>query len=134
MNLITPTTTLAVILLLLPATVFGVGGDGQDSFGNSTGFEEQFLDDNTFRGFDVLSLSHAAALVKERFYGKLIAARLVPPFPHERQSGVELVHELRLLTPERDVLILRLDARTGAFLEVAGTGITAARKPMEKGR
>ena len=46
----------------------------------------------------------------------------------ERARGVELVHELRLMTRSRDVLLIRLDARTGAFLEVAGSGMTEARR------
>lgn len=79
-------------------------------------------------GFDVLSLSTAAQLVEERFSGKLIAARLMPPRPEEWRQNVQLVHELRLLTPERNVLLIRLDAKTGRFLEIAGSGITQARK------
>ena len=81
-----------------------------------------------FDGFDVLPLSRAADLVEERFDGKLIAARLAPPRPWEREKGVELIHELRLLTPRRDVLLFRLDARTGEFLDIAGTGLTEARR------
>ncbi|MDN3711129.1 hypothetical protein QWZ10_03585 [Paracoccus cavernae] len=41
---------------------------------------------------------------------------------------MQLVHELRLLTPRRDVLAIRLDARNGRFLEVAGAGLAEARK------
>lgn len=81
-----------------------------------------------FYGFDVLPLSQVADLVEARFQGKLIAARLVPPRPWERDRGVELIHELRLLTPRRDVLVFRLDARTGDFLDIAGTGLTQARR------
>lgn len=123
---------LSLALILFPAAVFGLDGDGAKT-PPPPEFEEQFLDDD-FHGFDVLSLNRAAALVKERFDGKLIAARLVSPFPHEREKGVELVHELRLLTPARDVLILRLDARTGRFLEIAGTGMSKARKSQETRR
>ena len=57
-----------------------------------------------------------------------IAARLTGPLPGERDRGVVLVQELRLLTPDRDVLRIRLDARTGAFLDVAGRGLAKARK------
>ena len=53
---------------------------------------------------------------------------LAPARPEERARGVELVHELRLMTRSRDVLLIRLDARTGAFLEVAGSGMTEARR------
>lgn len=78
--------------------------------------------------FEVLPLSTAARLVEERFSGKLIAARLAPPTPREWRQGVQLVHELRLLTPKRDVLAIRLDARNGRFLEAAGMGLAEARK------
>lgn len=78
--------------------------------------------------FEVLSLSRAAAIVEARFNGKLIAARIVPPFPNEARKGVQLVYELRLLTSRRDVLEVRLDARSGTFLEAAGAGLTEARR------
>ena len=53
---------------------------------------------------------------------------LTGPTPHERDRGVALVHELRMLTPARDVLRIRIDARSGDFLEVAGAGLTKARR------
>ncbi|MFC3568194.1 hypothetical protein [Paracoccus sp. TOH] len=76
----------------------------------------------------ILPLKRAAQIVQERFRGRLIAARLVPPTPQERDRGVVLVHQLRLLTPARDVLVVRLDAHSGDFLEVAGAGLTEARR------
>lgn len=76
----------------------------------------------------VLPLKRAFHIVAQRFRGRLIAARLVPPFPRERQRGTALVHQLRLLTPSRDVLVIRLDAQTGAFLDVAGAGLSEARR------
>ncbi|WP_347267262.1 hypothetical protein [Paracoccus sp. (in: a-proteobacteria)] len=78
--------------------------------------------------FRIISLHRAAEIVQTRYRGRLVAARLVAPFPEERARGVVLVHELRLLTPARDVLVIRLDARSGAFLETAGAGLTAARR------
>ncbi|KGJ06129.1 Uncharacterized membrane protein YkoI [Paracoccus halophilus] len=70
--------------------------------------------------FRVIPLRRAAKIVAGRFHGKLIGARLTGPTPRERDMGVVLVQELRLLTPSRDLLRIRLDARTGEFLEVAG--------------
>lgn len=78
--------------------------------------------------YHVLPLKQAFHIVERRFRGRLIAARLVPPTPRERQRGTVLVHQLRLLTPSRDVLVIRLDAQTGAFLEVAGAGLAEARR------
>ncbi|CAM3199773.1 Uncharacterized membrane protein YkoI [Paracoccus aminovorans] len=86
------------------------------------------FDDLGQQDYRVLPLKRAAQIVAERFRGRLIAARLVPPRPEERARGVVLVHQLRLLTPARDVLAIRLDARSGAFLEVAGAGLTEARR------
>lgn len=80
--------------------------------------------------FAVNPLSKAAELVEKRFEGKLIGARLVPPKPRESDLGIQLVQELRLLTPQRNVLVIRIDAETGKFLEVAGSGIAEARKPV----
>lgn len=79
-------------------------------------------------GYRIIPLHEAAELATDRFRGRLIAARLRPPRPEERERGVDLVHELRLLTPGRDVLLIRLDARTGAFLEVRGAGLAEARR------
>lgn len=76
----------------------------------------------------IMALNQAARLATARFEGRLIGARLVAPHPRERASGVVLVHELKLLTPGRDVLRIRLDAQSGAFLEVAGAGLTKARR------
>lgn len=66
--------------------------------------------------------------VTERYAGRIIAAGIRPPDPKERDLGVELIYEFRLLTPDRNLLNIRLDARTGQFLEVAGRGQIAARK------
>ena len=82
--------------------------------------------------FRILPLNRAVEIVGERFRGRLIAARIVPPTAEERARGVILVHELRLLTPKRDVLLIRLDAHSGDFLEVAGAGLTDARKKGPK--
>lgn len=80
----------------------------------------------------VLPLKQAVRIVAQRFRGRVIAARITTPTPPERARGVLLVHEIRLLTPARDVLLVRLDAQTGAFLEVAGSGLTAARRTGEQ--
>lgn len=77
---------------------------------------------------DILPLREAAGIAYGRFHGRLIAARLKPPKPTERARGVALVHELKLLTPRRNVLLIRLDAHSGAFLEVAGSGLAEARR------
>lgn len=78
--------------------------------------------------FAPLPLHDAVRLVAERYHGRLIAARLSMPTRHEDGLGVDLVRELRLLTPQGHLLTIRIDARDGQFLEVAGIGQTEARK------
>lgn len=78
--------------------------------------------------FRPIPLPKAAEIVATRYDGRLIAARLTGPRATERALGAELVEELRLLTPQGNVLMIRLDARTGRFLEVAGVGQTEARR------
>ena len=78
--------------------------------------------------YSIIPLRRAVEIATARFQGRVIAARLTGPAPHERERGVVLVQELRLLTPDRDVLRIRLDARSGDFLEVAGAGLTKARR------
>lgn len=78
--------------------------------------------------FRPLPLPQAVEIVQARYHGRLIGAKLSGPFPSERALGVALVEELRLLTPQGNVLNIRLDARTGRFLEIAGIGQIAALK------
>lgn len=99
--------------------------------GKPVDWGSDFPDIEPFSGFDVVPLGDALAQARSRFQGKLIAARLVPPLPNEYQRGVELVYEMRLMTPQRDVLIIRLDARNANFLEVAGAGLARARRLPE---
>lgn len=118
---------LAAVLALGAGIAWPDEDDDRDDTDSARAVEERFY------GFDVMSLSRVADLVEERFHGKLIAAHLSQPRKWEREKGVELVHELRLLTPRRDVLVFRLDARTGAFLDIAGTGLTEARRRTKAG-
>ena len=69
-----------------------------------------------------------AEAVTARDDGRLVAAETRPPRPAERAAGVELVYEFRLLTTQRNILNIRVDARTGRFLEVAGRGQLEARR------
>lgn len=132
-------TLLAALALAAPATAQPDGGHDDDDHGGDAApgdwtandWSPEFRDLET-QDFRVLPLHRAAGIVAERFRGRLIAARLVPPRPDERARGVVLVHRLRLLTPARDVLEIRLDARSGAFLEVAGAGLTRARRTGDR--
>lgn len=88
------------------------------------------LDDRgqLIQAFRPLPFRELSRKVTERYAGRIIAAGTRPPHPKERDLGADLIYEFRLITPERHVLNIRLDARTGRFLEVAGRGQIAARK------
>lgn len=76
--------------------------------------------------FRPLPFHTLAERVGDRYRGRLLAATAAPPTPHERDLGAALVYEFRLMTPAGALLRIRLDARTGRFLEVAGRGQTQA--------
>lgn len=81
--------------------------------------------------FQPLPFHELAAAVSERYEGRLLAANIRPPLPEERELGAELVYQFRLLTPQRNLLDIRVDARDGRFLSVTGRGQLAARKPVD---
>lgn len=85
----------------------------------------------TINAFRPLPLHEIAESVTTRYRGRIIAADIRPPHPPERQLGAELIYELRLITPQSNLLNIRLDARTGRFMEVAGRGQIEARKPTQ---
>ncbi|WP_295045571.1 hypothetical protein [uncultured Paracoccus sp.] len=78
--------------------------------------------------FRPLPLHQVAASVSERYAGRLLAADTRPPHPAERALGAELVYQFRLVTPQQNLLDIRIDARTGRFLSVSGRGQLAARQ------
>lgn len=81
--------------------------------------------------FRPLPLHEIAEAVSTRYRGRIIAADIRPPLPAEREKGTELIYELRLITPQNNLLNIRLDARTGRFMEIAGRGQIEARKQTE---
>lgn len=81
--------------------------------------------------FQPIPLHEAAALVGDRYAGRLIGADTRPPRPDERALGAELVYRFRLVTPQRTLLDIRIDARSGRFLSVSGRGQLAARRAAE---
>jgi hypothetical protein len=80
-------------------------------------------------GFRPLPFHRVAEAAAARYQGRLVAAETRPPRPDERELGAELVYEIRLLTPKRNLLVIRMDARDGRFLDVAGRGQIEARRP-----
>lgn len=82
--------------------------------------------------FRPLPLHQVAAAVSERYAGRLLAADTRAPRPEERDLGAELVYQFRLVTPQRNLLDIRIDARTGRFLSVSGRGQLAARQAAQE--
>ena len=120
----------SLLMLVAPASA-DRDGRGHDDDDHKQDWEGEFLPPDLPPGaeeFRVVPLRRAVEIALARMDGRVIAARLTGPLPGERDRGVVLVQELRLLTPDRDVLRIRLDARTGAFLDVAGRGLAKARK------
>lgn len=72
--------------------------------------------------FRPLPFHDLAERVNDRYRGRLLAAGMTRPTPHERALGAALVYEFRLLTPQGNLLKIRMDARSGRFLEIAGRG------------
>ncbi|MDO5530053.1 MAG: PepSY domain-containing protein [Paracoccus sp. (in: a-proteobacteria)] len=68
----------------------------------------------------VLALPQAAAILARQFDGQLLRVDLTLPDPLDFALGTNLVHEFRLLTPERHILRISMDAETGEILDVAG--------------
>lgn len=75
----------------------------------------------------LLPLHEAVKIVAERFEGRLLAARIDQPEPYEFARGVNIVHELVLLSSQGNVLRARLDGETGRVLDIRGRGLTQAR-------
>ncbi|MBL3673768.1 MULTISPECIES: PepSY domain-containing protein [Paracoccus] len=82
--------------------------------------------------FRPLPLHEVAAAVSDRYAGRLLAADTRAPHPHERDLGAELVYQFRLMTPQQNLLDIRIDARTGRFLSVSGRGQLAARQAAQQ--
>lgn len=79
----------------------------------------------------VKPLPEIMAIVTERYRGDITAAEVLPGKPDEEAA---LVYELRMLTPAGNVLRIRVDAYSGAFLEIDGRGLVEARKPPAQAR
>lgn len=83
---------------------------------------------------EALPLHEVVKIVTERFQGRLLAARFDRPQPYEFALGADSIQELVLLSPQGNILRLRLDAETGRILDVRGRGLTQARVPPQEGK
>lgn len=92
------------------------------------------LDDDDLPMDDVMPMHRAVRKALERFNGRVFEIVLTPPTPPERANGVQLVYQMRLLTADRDVIDIRVDAISGRFVEVRGSDIAAARRDPKQSK
>ena len=114
-----------VILTALPVATLPIPGGAQDM--------PPFASTPELADFRPMPPRQVVRRVTARYAGRPIAIELVPPSPSEWDMGVQLVYHVRLLTEARNLLDIRLDARDGRFLEVAGRGQLQARRRAGKG-
>lgn len=72
-----------------------------------------------------IPITKAMEIAGARYEGQLVSADLGQGRPEEK---TDLVYQFRWLTPQGNILNIRIDARDGAILDVEGAGLTAARK------
>lgn len=81
----------------------------------------------------LLPFHEIAKIVQSRIHGRPLAARLDLPRPFEMALGTRMVQEVTLLSPQGNIILVRLDAETGRVLELRGRGINAARVKPDRG-
>lgn len=74
-------------------------------------------------------------IVLGRVQGRLLAANEDLPDSLEFTLGTNMVQELRILSPQGNIIIVRVDDTTGRILDIRGRGLTAAHTlPDQKNR
>lgn len=72
----------------------------------------------TAAGAETIPLARAFAIAEDRYRGRALDGTIVRGRKHEP----DLVYVITFRTDAGDILRIRIDAETGAFLEVAGRG------------
>lgn len=115
-----------IMLLLMSVAIVGLGwhlaGPEQHEPGRPPTAPSAHHQENGSRDFRPLPFHDLARRVGRRYEGRLIGAQATRPTAEERGIGAALVYEFKLVTPQRNLLRVRLDARDGRFLDVAGRG------------
>lgn len=79
------------------------------------------------RGQTVITVNEAIEIVQQRYEGELLDVDMKSGRGWEQS---EQVYEMRLLTPQGNVLKIRLAREDGRFLEIDGRGQIEARRPL----
>ena len=75
---------------------------------------------------EIMPLHDILVKVDNKFAGRILDAKLT-----EFDAGLHgWIYAITLLTPQDNVLVLRVDAGTGVILQIEGHGIDEARKPQ----
>lgn len=80
---------------------------------------------------DVLPMHKAVRAASRRFDGRVLDIALIAP---RASDAAPLVYHIRMLTSQRNVLDIRMDALTGRFIEVRGADLGTARRQFRKTR
>jgi len=91
-----------------------------------------FTPEESASDFQPLPLRQIVRMVTGRYAGRPVAIDMQLPTDSEAALGAQLVFQVRLLTPDRNLLDIRLDARNGRFLQVSGRGQLQARSAASK--
>lgn len=83
---------------------------------------------------DLVPMHKAVRRAMQRFNGRVLDIELLPAGNNEKDAGISLIYRLRLVTPGRDILDIRMDALTGRFVDVRGLDLSAARRAPDKRR
>ena len=75
---------------------------------------------------EIMPLHDILAKVEKQFSGRVLDAKLT-----DLAAGLHgWIYAITFLTPQDNVLVLKVDAGTGVILQVEGHGIEEARKPQ----
>ena len=88
--------------------------------------DEHDLPRRLYEAGEIVSLDQILNCVRRAYAGRVLATG----FAEGRRTGhrVPWVYSVKLLTPQGNVLMLRLDAKTMDILEVRGHGVQGRRK------
>ncbi|MFV0409615.1 MAG: hypothetical protein ACK5LJ_07945 [Paracoccus sp. (in: a-proteobacteria)] len=77
---------------------------------------------------NLLPLHELVKIANDRFEARILAAKINSPEPFEYALGTDVVQELVLLTPQGDMILMRLDGETGRVLDIRGRDLGKARR------
>ena len=75
---------------------------------------------------EIMPLKDILAKIDRQYSGRVLDAKLT-----DLEQGLHgWIYSIKFLTPQDNLLVLKVDAGTGVILEIEGHGIEEARKPQ----